>query len=86
MRAMDQLDRNWLLLWLACLRKTDSNASDDEMLYRSAWDKIMEFRNIGYPRKELMSVCCRLWVSTENRVWLTLARELSDAEDPCFAH
>ena len=53
----------------ACLRKVQRMASDRTAMENSAWEKIREFHNLGYPRGMLKAACNYLGASTKERGW-----------------
>ena len=61
---------------MACLRKVQKMASDRQALERSAWDKIVEFRGLGYPRRVLRTACNYLGATTGERGWFEVRDHL----------
>ena len=61
---------------MACLRKVQKMASDRQALERSAWDKIVEFRELGYPRRVLRTACNYLGATTGERGWFEVRDQL----------
>ena len=59
-----------------CLRKVQKMASDRKALERSAWDKIVEFRELGYPRRVLRTACNYLGATTGERGWFEVRDQL----------
>jgi hypothetical protein len=54
---------------MACLRKVQRMASDSEAMEASAWDKLREFADLGYPRRVLRMACNYLGATTRERAW-----------------
>ena len=47
-------------------------ASDREALEMSAWDKLREFADLGYPRSVLRKACNYLGASTKEGAWFEM--------------
>ena len=61
----------------ACLRKVEKMASDKEMLYTSALEKLAEFRGLRYPHSVLstqrvMKECTHLAASSGEGTWISV--------------
>ena len=54
---------------MACLKKVQRLASDNEMLKASAIAKLQEFKDRGYPRSIRTYVCAVLARDTGNTTW-----------------
>ena len=59
---------------VATLKKVDRMASDAEMCYYSAQDKLREFTSLGYPTTMLRYVCQRVGRETGHRIWFSIAK------------
>ena len=60
----------------ACLRKVHAMASDADMLYASALDKVAEFRRLRYPLGLLRKACSFLGATTGEGTWITVRQTL----------
>ena len=56
----------------ACLRKVHRMASDSDMLYQSALDKVAEFRRLRYPLSVLRGACSYLGATTGQGRWIAV--------------
>ena len=54
----------------ASLRKVAKMASDNNMMVPSAFQKIQEFLNVGYPPKLLRKLCAYMGTTTGNGAWI----------------
>ena len=54
----------------ASLRKVAKMASDNNMMVPSAFQKIQEFLNVGYPPKLLRKLCAYMGSTTGNGAWI----------------
>ena len=54
----------------ACLRKVAKLASDNQKMVPSAFQKIQEFLNVGYPPKLLRKLCAYMGTTTGNGAWI----------------
>jgi hypothetical protein len=60
----------------ATLQKVHKAASDGPVLVSSAWQKLVEFSNLQYPRPLLRRACARLAAGTGCKYWWHVFREL----------
>jgi len=59
----------------AVLRKAE-NASTQQLMLKSACNKVEEFRRLRYPRQVLQKACSRLGAITGNGTWITVRDQL----------
>ena len=66
----------------SCLKKVARNASDSRALIESGKRKILEFRQLQYPRKMLWRACTTMGVSTRDPEWFRIRESLGDHTNP----
>ena len=65
----------------ACLRKTQSMASDPRMMMRGALAKIAEFRKLRYPISVIDNACTFLAASQGEGTWITIRNAFRESEN-----
>ena len=61
---------------MGTLHKVERMASNGQQLGISAREKLLEFIQLGYPRKILRGACFRMYGMTNHLVWTDIARAL----------
>ena len=59
---------------VATLKKVDKMASDSHMRVASAYDKLAEFSQLGYPTRMLQYACQRVGRETGHSTWFKIAK------------
>ena len=58
----------------ACLKKTETMASNKQVFIDSAVNKLREFQNLAYPNSVLKGACTFLAATTGNGAWMGVKR------------
>ena len=62
---------------MACMKKVQAMASDRDVLYPSAVQKMDEFRRLSYPIAVLRGVCTYMAACTHEYEWIKVRSEVA---------